>query len=129
MGEHFNEIRSGSNKTFHRAWREYAGRNDVMLSSELITTNHTFKQIMDWEEWAVDEQMKAGTSLNMIPGGFKGMKFLHEHRLTDKPVVSLKQRNKAIQKYQALHPRAGIPNLIISELWKGMRSQGMAVAL
>ncbi len=118
MSEHFNEVRSGSNKTFHRAWREYAGRNDVMLSSELITTNHTFKQIMDWEEWAVDEQMKSGTSLNMIPGGFKGMKFLHKHRLTEKPVVSLKQREKAIHEYQALHPRVGIPNLIISELWK-----------
>ena len=35
---------------------------------------------MDWEEWAVDEQMNAKTSLNMIPGGFKGMKFLHKHR-------------------------------------------------
>lgn len=118
MSEHFNEVRSGSNKTFHRAWREYAGRNDVLLGSELITTHHTFKQIMDWEEWAVDAQMKAGTSLNMIPGGFKGMKFLHEHRLTDKPVVSLKERERAIRKYHALHPKAGIPNLIISELWK-----------
>ncbi|KAF3984790.1 MAG: hypothetical protein HFP81_00335 [Methylococcales symbiont of Hymedesmia sp. n. MRB-2018] len=117
MSEHFNEIRSGSNKTFHRAWREYAGRSDVLLSSELITTNHTFEQIMAWEEWAVDEQMDNGTSLNMILGGFKGMKHLHEHRLTNKPVVSLKERDAAIIKYQALHPRAGIPNLIISELW------------
>ena len=87
MGEHFNEIKKGSNKTFHKAWREYAGRNDVLLSSELITLNHTFDQIMKWEEWAVDEQMDAGVSLNMIPGGFKGMKYLHEHRLTSKPVV------------------------------------------
>ena len=118
MSEHFNEVRSGSNKTFHRAWREYAGRNDVMLGSELITIYHTFEQIMDWEEYTVDKQMKAGTSLNMIPGGFKGMRFLHEHRLTDKPVVSLKQRESAIKNYQALHPRVGVPNLIISELWK-----------
>lgn len=117
MSEHFNEVRSGSNKTFHRAWREYAGRSDVLLSSELITTNHTFDQIMAWEEWAVDEQMKAGTSLNMIPGGFKGMKYLHEHRLTNNQVVSVKERDAAIQRYQAQHPRAGIPNLIISELW------------
>ena len=117
MREHFYEIRSGSNKTFHRAWREYAGRHDVTLHSELITMNHTFEQIMAWEEYAVDEQMNKGTSLNMIPGGFKGMKYLHEHRLTNTPKVSLKERDTAIIKYQAQNPRAGVPNLIISGLW------------
>ena len=66
----------------------------------------------------VDRNMEAGTSLNMIPGGFKGMRFLHEHRLTKSSVVSLKERDRAIQEHQKLHPRAGIPNLLISELWK-----------
>lgn len=118
MGEHFNEIRKGSNKTFHKAWREYTGRSDVLLSSELITLNHTFEQIMEWEEWAVDEQIDAGASLNMIPGGFKGMKFLHKHRFTNTPIVSLKEREIAINQYQKENPRLGVPNLIISELWK-----------
>lgn len=118
MEEHFNEIRKGSNKTFHKAWREYAGRSDVLLSSELITLNHTYDQIMDWEEWAVDEQMKTGTSLNMIPGGKKGLKFLHKHRLISDPTASLDEREKAIQEYQKANPRLGVPNLIISELWK-----------
>ncbi|TOP55074.1 hypothetical protein, partial [Vibrio parahaemolyticus] len=35
MSEHFNEVRSGSNKTFHKAWREFAGRQDVTFTSEL----------------------------------------------------------------------------------------------
>jgi hypothetical protein len=35
-----------------------------------------------WEEDQVDIHMAAGNSLNMIPGGFKGNRFLHEHRLT-----------------------------------------------
>ena len=94
MAEHFNEIRKGSNKTFHKVWREYAGRNDILLSSELITLNHTFNQIMDWEEWTVDEQMSAGTSLNMIPGGFKGMKYLHKYRLTNQQVVTLNEQRE-----------------------------------
>ncbi len=118
MSEHFNEIRAGSNKTFHRAWRNYVGRKDVHLTSELVVVNHTFEEIIGWEEWAVDREMAAGTSLNMIPGGFKGMKFLHEHRLTKSQRVSLAERDEAISRYQAQNPRAGIPNLIVSELWK-----------
>ena len=118
MSEHFAEIRRGSNKTFHAAWRQYVGRKDVQLTSELVVTNHTFEQIMSWEEWAVDREMAKGTSLNMIPGGFKGMKFLHEHRLTYSAVATLEERDAAIVNFQALNPRAGIPNLLISELWK-----------
>jgi len=31
---------------------------------------------MDWEEEQVDIHMAAGSSLNMIPGGFKGLRLL-----------------------------------------------------
>lgn len=118
MSEHFAETRRGSNKTFHAEWRQYVGRSDVELTSELVVTNHTFEQIMGWEERAVDREMEKGTSLNMIPGGFKGMKFLHEHRLIHAAVVTVEEREVAIAKFQALTPRAGVPNLLISELWK-----------
>lgn len=117
MSEHFREIQSGSNKVFHSAWRQYAGNSNVYLASELIVANHTFDEIMAWEEWAVDEQMAAGTSLNMIPGGFKGMKFLHEHRITTSTRITIEERDEAIKRYQALNPRVGIPNLLISQLW------------
>jgi hypothetical protein len=117
MSEHFREIQSGSSKAFHSAWRQCAGNSNVYLTSELITSNHTFDQIMAWEEWAVDEQMAAGTSLNMIPGGFKGMKFLHEHRITRAPLITIDEREEAVKRYQALNPRVGIPNLLISQLW------------
>lgn len=117
MAEHFREIEGGSNRLFHSAWREYVGSRRVHLTSELIVGNHSFEEIMAWEEWQVDEQMNQGTSLNMIPGGFKGMRFLHEHRLTGKSKVSLEERDSALKRYQLLNPRAGIPNLIIGELW------------
>lgn len=118
MAEHFREIESGGNKTFHKAWREFAGGQDVALTSELIVHNHSYEQIMAWEEEQVDAFMASGTSLNMIPGGFKGMRFLHEHRLTQGPRVSLKERDRAIAMFQRDNPRQGIPNLIISNLWK-----------
>jgi len=73
---------------------------------------------MAWEETMVDRYMESDISLNMIPGGFKGMKFLHEHRLLNSDKATLAERDAAILEYQKQHPRAGISNLLISELWK-----------
>lgn len=72
---------------------------------------------MDWEEYIVDQCMANGNSLNMIPGGFKGLKFLHEHRITDRERISLKERDAAITVYQRTHSDNGVPNLIVSQLW------------
>jgi len=119
MEEHFAEMRGGSNKRFHAAWRQYAGDANVMLSSELIVLNHSFHGIMDWEEGEVDKMMAAGKSLNMICGGFKGLRFLHEHRITDRVQLSLAERDKAIAKYaRQVGVRAGVPNLFLAELWR-----------
>lgn len=118
MSEHFNEIKSGSNKLFHKTWREFTGNNRVMLSSELIVGDHTFEQIMAWEETMVDKYMDDKLSLNMIPGGFKGMKYLHKHRLLNKEKVTIGERDIAVLEFQKIHPRSGIANLLISELWK-----------
>jgi hypothetical protein len=118
MSEHFNEIKSGSNKLFHKTWREFTGNKRVMLNSELIVGDHTFEQIMAWEETMVDKCMDDNLSLNMIPGGFKGMKYLHKHRLLNRERVTIDERDDAVLEFQKLHPRAGIANLLISELWK-----------
>ena len=46
------------------------------------------------------------------------MKFLHKYRLLSCDKVTITERDKAIIEYQKQHPRAGIANLLISELWK-----------
>lgn len=122
MEEHFAEIRSGSNKRFHAAWRAYAGETNVLLSSELVVINQTFEGIMTWEEEQVDQYMATGASLNMIPGGFKGLRFLHEHRLTDQVEITLVERDRAIAEFVRRGGdgggRAGVPNLLLAELWR-----------
>jgi len=119
MEEHFQEMRSGSNKRFHAAWRTYAGNSRVMLGSELIVLNHSFDGIMAWEEEQVDIHMANGKSLNMIPGGFKGLRFLHEHRLTRGVNISLEERETAIFEYaQQGSTRAGVPNLLLARMWR-----------
>ena len=119
MEEHLREMRSGSNKRFHAAWRSYAGNSRVMLGSELIVLNHSFNGIMDWEEEQVDACMAKGKSLNMIPGGFKGLRFLHEHRVTTGINITLDQRESAILEYvqrEGVSPR--VPNLLLAKLWR-----------
>ncbi len=117
MNEHLYEVRSGSNKLFHRYWREHYTADKVSYQSELILVNQEYKEAMSWEEWAVDEQLLQGNCLNMIPGGFKGMKFLHEHRFTRRDEISLGERDRAEIEYARQNPRKGIPNPMISELW------------
>lgn len=119
MAEHQAEIRSGSNKTFHKAWREYQGRADVLLCSELVVLNHTYEAAMGWEEFIVDRMMAEGRSLNMIPGGFKGLRLLHTlGHLKRATNVSLQERDQAIAEYARRQPRAGVPNLLIAGLWQ-----------
>lgn len=119
MEEHMHEIRTGSGKRFHAAWRAYAGDSKVMLGSELVVLNHSFVGIMDWEEVIVDQHMAAGISLNMIPGGFKGLKFLHEHRITPREKITLAERDLAIAKYvRTADVKIRVPNLLLSKLWE-----------
>lgn len=123
MEEHFQEVRSGSNKKFHAAWRTYTGNAKVMLCSELIVLNHTYEGIMNWEEEQVDIHMAAGNSLNMIPGGLKGLRFLHEQHLTPRLSITLEEREAAIAEYAKTQYEsrgskgAGVPNLLLSKLW------------
>lgn len=117
MTEHFREVRSGSNKTFHRAWREFQGRKDVLFNSELIVLNQSYEAAMAWEEWIVDCHRAAGISLNMIAGGFKGLQELHKLGLARKD-ATLQERDDALVEFARRHPRAGVPNLLIAGLWE-----------
>ena len=86
--------------------------------SNLIDINHEKDDAMKWEEVAVDKWASDEYGLNMIPGGYKGLRFLHEHRITNKIDISLEERDKAIAEYVRRNPRKGIPNPLIAELWE-----------
>ena len=118
LDEHFGEVRRGSRKRFHQAWRESLGIGDVMFLSALMDINLCYEDAMAWEEREVDRFATDTNALNMIPGGFKGLKFLHQHRITDRIDISLQERERAVDEYVRRNPRRGIPNPFISELWK-----------
>jgi hypothetical protein len=56
---------------------------------------------------------------SMIPGGFKGLRLLHEHRLIRSLNISLEERENAISEYvRQKGARAGVPNLLLAHLWR-----------
>ena len=80
--------------------------------------NLTYEDAMNWEEYHVDTVAYGPQGLNMIPGGFKGLEYLHKLRITDHVNISLEERNKAIEEYVRRNPRKGIPHPFMSELWE-----------
>jgi len=118
LKEHINEMRRGSRKRFHAAWRESMGMKHVLFTSSLMDINQTFEGAMDWEERNVDTVAYGPNGLNMIPGGFKGLKFLHKLRIINNVNINLEEREKAIEEYIRQNPRKGIPNPFISKLWE-----------
>ena len=115
LGEHLGEIHRGSRRKFYQAWRDSLGIKDVLFVSSLMNINATYEDAMKWEEHNIDTVAYGPNGLNMIPGGFKGLRFLHKLRITDHANISLEERDKAIEEYVRRNPRKGIPNPFISE--------------
>ena len=120
LSEHLGEIRRGSNKKFHQAWRDVIGIQDVLYTSTLVNVNYSYEKAMQWEEWAVDEHGTASSPniLNMIAGGFKGFQELHKLGITKRINIKLKERDKALEEYAKRYPRKGIPAPWVKEYWK-----------
>lgn len=118
LGEHIREMHRGSRKRFHAAWRESLGLSDVLFTSSLIDINLTFEDAMDWEEHHVDKFAYGPNGLNMIPGGFEGLRQLHKLGVIARQDISLEERDRAIAEYLRENPRKGIPNPFMAELWK-----------
>ena len=117
LDEHFREVRRGTRRSFYRAWRERYGMADVVFGSSLGDINLSYRDAMNWEERQVDK-IASDQLLNMIPGGFKGLRLLHKLRITDRVNIPLKDRDKAIQEYVRRNPRKGVPNPFMADLWK-----------
>lgn len=118
FSEHMGEMRRGSRKRFHHMWREAIGMTDVCFVSSLLNVNLSFEDAMNWEEMHVEKYAYGPYGLNMISGGFKGLRELHKLRITERVDISLEERDHAIGEYLRQNPRKGIPNPFVAELWK-----------
>lgn len=122
--EHLKDSIKGSQGLFHKAWKDSLDQQDslapqkMVYLSELLMLNVSKDEAMDWEERFVDNHTLTPKGLNMIPGGYKGMKYLHKLRLTDREDISVEERDRAVTEYVRQNPRKGMPNPFMSELWE-----------
>ena len=99
--------------------------------STLCANGMTQKVAMDLEEYLVDKYSLEAThtnGLNMIPGGYAGIRALHKLRgKNGAPLVSENQKNqfmsteqreKILDGYLLQNPRVGVPNPGAAEKWK-----------
>ena len=78
--------------------------------------NLSYDEAMFVEERLVERTL-APKGLNMIPGGFAGMKYLHRLGLLAKDRVALEDRDEAIAAFIREHPSKGKPAPWVSERW------------
>lgn len=117
LGEHMGETRRGNRRLFYQVLRESLGWQDVLYISSLREINQSYDEAMNWEELQVDRIAADKYGLNMIPGGFKGLQYLHKLGITKKVRVSVEERDRAISDYFRRNPRKGIPNPLIRAWW------------
>lgn len=117
LGEHIAETRRGNRRLFYETLRNSTDWQGVLYSSSLININQSFDDAMNWEEQYVDKVASDQYGMNMIPGGFKGLKYLHKLGFTENAHVGLDERDHAIAEYIRQNPRKGVPNPLMSELW------------
>lgn len=91
-------------------------RSGVCFLSELQYVNLSFEKAMDIEEHMVRRTLHPA-GLNMIPGGFEGMKFLHQHGCLHRQRSSLDERDRAAAQY--LHQQGGLGKIApwVSQNW------------
>lgn len=91
-------------------------RNGVCLLSELQYVNLTYEEAMEIEERMVEKTLHPN-GLNMIPGGFAGMKFLHKLGLLARERATVEDRDFAAAKYLLENPHVNRVAPWVAENW------------
>ncbi|WP_051645401.1 hypothetical protein [Labrenzia sp. DG1229] len=118
--EHMRSMTNGSGLKFHRAFRaalSRGGANDV--SHEVMWVGEDEEEMLAFEEEAVNCYLKSCGCLNMIPGGKKGLKYLHVHGMLGRNThTSAVQNEKILEAFLRQNPRKGEPAPWVAENWK-----------
>jgi len=110
FSQHTSAALTGSNLVFHRALREHSNKPMVHW---VIASDLSYEDAMNMEERLV-EQTLYPQGLNMIPGGFAGMKYLNKLGFHAK---SIKERDSIIDKLSKMSSIKGMPNPLCAARW------------
>lgn len=114
--EHVNAATRGSHYRFHAAIREH-GECQTMRHS-IIGCFKTEAEAMTLEESMVGFETLHPLGLNMIPGGYAGMAYLHKIGASNRIHVSPDDKQDIINRFFETASRKGIPNPLASVNWQ-----------
>lgn len=112
LNQHSSESLSGSNLIFHRALREH---KDKTMVHWLLATDLSYEDAMNMEERLVESTLYP-QGLNMIPGGFAGIKYLGKLGFH---AGSAKERDSIVSKLSSITSIKGAPNPLCAARWAG----------
>ena len=92
-------------------------RRGLCFTSELEYVNLTYDEAMQVEEKLVEKTLHPA-GLNMIPGGYAGLKFLHRLGFLSRERATVEERNLAAARYLHQLPRQRNPAPWISDNWQ-----------
>lgn len=95
------------------------------LGTVLMEVNKSFDDIMNWEEAQVNYLEQKGFCLNMIPGGFAGLRFISKYRNNFKPSYDADDKYLEESKLLIDHPWIVEASLRMKSLWVSDKAQSM----
>ncbi len=119
--EHLAAAKRGSNYLFHKAIRELLPKK-LSEVHQVAAAGLTEEDAMYHEEWFVERHTLYPDNpfgLNMIPGGYAGLRALHKLGVTSLDHhISPEDRDMVIEQFLKDHPRKGVPNPLIAAKWR-----------
>lgn len=102
--EHQRDAQNGTGHLLHKAWRSLSNEGFQFYPViQIAAFANTLDEIYEAEEDAVETMSLAPKGLNVIPGGYAGIRKLHELRLLSKTQqVKPSDRDKALAELEKL---------------------------
>lgn len=113
LSQHQSSARSGSPFLFHQALRKH---NGVKVLHRVLLTGMSHDDIMKMEEIFVAKLSLYPLGLNMIPGGFAGLEYLHRLGIAARGAAD---RDEAIERLVTERTIGSRPNPLCAARWKG----------
>jgi len=111
LAQHESSARCGSQLLFHRAIRDKVGKK---IAHRVLLTDLDYETAMGLEESWVEEFGLYPAGLNMIPGGFAGIKYLHTLGVAARSEV---ERDAAVEKLASADSIGGRHNPLCAARW------------
>lgn len=108
--QHASSARSGSNYIFHRAIRD---KKEKSITHAILHSGLSYEEAMSKEEELIREYTLYLLGLNMIPGGFAGLRYLQELGCS----ASAEHRDDAINSICDRQSLNGRPNPLCASRW------------